>query len=139
MTPVSREFRLPLRVYIEDTDAGGIVYYVNYLKYMERARTEFMRDRGSGKDAIFSQRLMFVVRSVTMDYRAPAALDDRLEATACLDVLRGASMVFAQRITRGDEELARASIKIACVDREDLKPRPIPADIRRLLAAETCT
>ena len=69
------EFSHPLRVYIEDTDAGGIVYYVNYLKFMERARTEYMRERGYGKDYIFNHDLMFVVHDVAVKYRDPARLD----------------------------------------------------------------
>lgn len=129
------EFRLPLRVYIEDTDAGGIVYYVNYLKYMERARTEFMRDRGFAKAGIFNDRLMFVVRSLDLDYRAPARLDDELQACASLEELRGASMVFVQRILRGEEELATARVRIACVEQQTLKPAAIPADMRSSLAA----
>ena len=76
------EFSIKLRVYIEDTDAGGIVYYVNYLKFMERARTEFMRAQGFGKDFIFNHDLMFVVREVALKYRGPARLDDELQATA---------------------------------------------------------
>ena len=68
------EFSLPVRVYIEDTDAGGIVYYVNYLKFMERARTEMMRNHGFGKDYIFNHDLMFVVRDVAIKYLAPAQL-----------------------------------------------------------------
>ena len=76
------EFCFKLRVYIEDTDAGGIVYYVNYLKFMERARTEFMRSLGYGKDFIFNHDMMFVVRDVAVQYLKPARLDDELEATA---------------------------------------------------------
>ena len=76
------EFSHKMRVYIEDTDAGGIVYYVNYLKFMERARTEFMRSLGFGKDYIFNHDLMFVVRDVAVTYLLPARLDDELEATA---------------------------------------------------------
>ena len=78
----AREFSLPLRVYIEDTDAGGIVYYVNYLKYFERARTEFMRELGYGKPAFPLEGLMFVVSEAQIKYRSPAHLDDQLVATA---------------------------------------------------------
>lgn len=123
------EFSLGLRVYIEDTDAGGIVYYVNYLKFMERARTEFMRSRGFGKDYIFNRELMFVVRDVAVEYRQPARLDDELEATASILRLRGASMVFDQCVRRGDEILAQGEITIACVDRSGLKPRRLPQEV----------
>ena len=121
------EFSLDLRVYIEDTDAGGIVYYVNYLKYMERARTEYMRTLGFGKDYIFNHDLMFVVRDAAVNYRSPAQLDDELQATVSIAQLRGASMVMQQSVRRGDEVLAEATITIACVDRAGVKPRRIPA------------
>lgn len=121
------EFSLHLRVYIEDTDAGGIVYYVNYLKFMERARTELMRSLGFGKKYIFNHDLMFVVRDVKVQYLRPATLDDELVATASIDDLRGASMVMRQRVRRGAEVLAEGEITIACVDRAGLKPRRMPA------------
>ena len=123
------EFSLGLRVYIEDTDAGGIVYYVNYLKFMERARTEFMRSVGFGKDYIFNRDLMFVARDVAVEYRLPARLDDELEATAGIRRLRGASMVFFQSVMRGEEILAQGEITVACVDRNGLKPRRLPPEV----------
>ena len=91
-----REFSLDLRVYIEDTDAGGIVYYVNYLKFMERARTELMRSLGFGKMYIFNHDLMFVVREMNVQYLRPATLDDELVVTAAVRELRGA---FLLRVT----------------------------------------
>lgn len=123
------EFSLPLRVYIEDTDAGGIVYYVNYLKFMERARTEFMRTRGFDKDTIFNHDLMFVVRDVAVHYRLPARLDDELLATASIGELRGASMLMRQRVLRGDEVIAEADVTIACVERGGVKPRRLPREM----------
>jgi 4-hydroxybenzoyl-CoA thioesterase len=126
---VSKEFSLPLRVYIEDTDAGGIVYYVNYLKFMERARTEFMRSLGFDKAVIFSNDLMFVVQGVQVTYLQPARLDDELEATAALLKLGGASMLIAQQVCRAGELLASADVKIACVDRDSLRPKRIPAEM----------
>jgi tol-pal system-associated acyl-CoA thioesterase len=130
------EFCLPLRVYIEDTDAGGIVYYVNYLKFMERARTEFMRSLGFGRDYIFNHDLMFVVRDVAVRYRAPAQLDDELVATAEVIALRGASMVMQQAVRRGDEVLADGEVTIACVDRGGVKPRRLPAEMQSRLRAD---
>jgi tol-pal system-associated acyl-CoA thioesterase len=124
-----REFSLKLRVYIEDTDAGGIVYYVNYLKFMERARTEFMRSLGHGKNAIFNHDLMFVVRDVAVTYLLPARLDEALEATAMITSLRGAVMVFAQSVRRGDEVLAQGEVTIVCVERTGLKPRRLPPEL----------
>ncbi len=127
------EFSLLLRVYIEDTDAGGIVYYVNYLKFMERARTEFMRTRGFGKEYIFNHDLMFVVRDVAVHYRGPARLDDELQATARIEALKGASMVMHQQVLRADEVLAEGEVTSACVDRNGVKPRRLPPDMVQTL------
>ena len=129
------EFSLDLRVYIEDTDAGGIVYYVNYLKFMERARTEYMRNLGFGKDYIFNHDFMFVVRDVVVQYLRPATLDDELVATAAIRQLKGASMVMYQRVERGGEVLAQGEMTIACVDRAGVKPRRMPADMVAALRA----
>ncbi len=120
------EFRWPLRVYIEDTDAGGIVFYVNYLKYMERARTELMRAHGYDKAAVFSVDLMFVVRGVDVNYRRPAQLDDELVATAKVIEYGKAQLTFEQRILRADEELCGGRVNIACVERGSMKPARIP-------------
>jgi tol-pal system-associated acyl-CoA thioesterase len=129
------EFSHKLRVYIEDTDAGGIVYYVNYLKFMERARTELMRSLGYGKNTIFNSDLMFVVRDLAVTYMLPARLDDELEATARIAQLRGAAIVFHQSIRRGEELLARAEVTIACVDRAGVKPRRLPLEMVTRLRA----
>jgi len=123
------EFSFKLRVYIEDTDAGGIVYYVNYLKFMERARTELMRSLGYGKDYIFNHDLMFVVRDVAVTYLRPARLDDELQATASVCETRGAVMVLHQSVKRGEEMLAQGQVTIACVDRSGAKPRRIPREM----------
>lgn len=126
---IAVEFSHKLRVYIEDTDAGGIVYYVNYLKFMERARTEFMRSLGYGKNTIFSANLMFVVRDVAVTYMLPARLDDELQATASIAQVRGAGIVFYQRVRRGDEVMAQGEVTVACVDRAEVKPRRLPPDM----------
>jgi tol-pal system-associated acyl-CoA thioesterase len=126
---VSEEFSLAVRVYIEDTDAGGIVYYVNYLKYMERARTEFMRSLGFGKDFIFNAKLMFVVQDVQLQYRLPARLDDELLSTTTVVKVGGASIVMHQRVLRGDAVLVAGDIKIACVDQYNLSPRRLPVPV----------
>ena len=125
----SEEFSVKLRVYIEDTDAGGIVYYVNYLKFMERARTEYMRAQGYGKDYIFKHDLMFVVHEVALKYLKPAVLDDELEATVQLQELRGATMRMQQSVRRQGQLLVSGDVTIACVDRSTLKPRRIPREI----------
>ena len=126
---IAAEFSHKLRVYIEDTDAGGIVYYVNYLKFMERARTEFMRSLGYGKNYIFSSDLMFVVRDVAVTYMLPARLDDELEVTASIAQVRGAMIVFHQCVRRGEEVLAKGEVTIACVGREGIKPRRLPPEM----------
>lgn len=123
------EFSHKLRVYIEDTDAGGIVYYVNYLKFMERARTELMRSLGYGKDYIFSSNLMFVVCNVAVTYHLPARLDDDLHATATIIQVRGAAIVFLQSVRRGDDLLAQGEVTVACVDRLSVKPRRLPLEM----------
>jgi tol-pal system-associated acyl-CoA thioesterase len=129
------KFSFMLRVYIEDTDAGGIVYYVNYLKFMERARTEFMRSLGYGKDYIFNHDLMFVVRDVAVKYLRPATLDDELEATASVRQVRGALMILQQSVRRGAEILAQGEVTIACVDRTGLRPRRLPPEMVAALQA----
>lgn len=119
-------FEWPLRVYIEDTDAGGIVYYVNYLKFMERARTEFLRSLGFDKTFIFGAELMFVVHAVQSDYLKPARLDDELITTAEVVSASASSIVMRQLIYRGDELLCRGEVKIVCVDKLSVKPKRIP-------------
>jgi tol-pal system-associated acyl-CoA thioesterase len=120
------EFRWPVRVYIEDTDAGGIVYYVNYLKYMERARTELLRACGFGKTAILDEQLMFVVCDVQVDYLRPARLDDELIVTARICERGAAQLLFEQRILRAAETVCSGLVRVACVDRQALKPRRLP-------------
>ncbi len=120
------EFSIPVRVYIEDTDAGGIVYYVNYLKFMERARTEFMRTAGYGKTAIFDDDAMFVVASSNVQYLGSAVLDDELQVTAKPLKVGRASILFEQCVRRGTETLCRGEVKIACVHRQNRGPQPMP-------------
>jgi len=129
------EFSLPLRVYIEDTDAGGIVYYVNYLKFIERARTEFMRDLGMDRSAIFNTDMMFVVSDMRVTYRSPARLDDELRATARLLAVGGASLRLSQAVRRGGTALMEASVSLACVAPSTLAPRRIPKDMLAKLRA----
>lgn len=124
------EFSLPLRVYIEDTDAGGIVYYVNYLKFMERARTELMRSLGYDKPAMFGEDRLMVVHSANVNYRRAARLDDRLTATASVSKLARSYIVFHQEIHRDGELLCEADIKVACVLRSNMRPVALPGDVK---------
>ena len=123
-------FEFPIRVYVEDTDAGGIVYYVNYLKFMERARTEWFRARGFEKPALFRENLMFVVHSLDVKYQSPARLDDALLVTARVVKPGRTFFVMEQTVRRGNELLCSAQVKVACVTRDTLKPSAIPADVR---------
>lgn len=125
-------FRLPVRVYIEDTDAGGIVYYVNYLKYFERARTELLRAAGCARAALLDGDAMFVVHTMQVDYLKPATLDDELVVDACIVEGGRARLVFEQCIWRRLEALCRARISVACVDPATRKPRALPERIRNL-------
>ena len=118
-----------MRVYIEDTDAGGIVYYVNYLKFMERARTEFLRSLGFGKDFIFNNDCMFVVKSLNSHYIAPAMLDDRLNVSARPVKVGAANIVLEQNVYRDDELLCEGEVQIVCVEKGTMKPKRMPRDI----------
>lgn len=127
-------YRLVVRVYYEDTDAGGVVYYANYLKYLERARTEWLRDAGIDHRTLVAQwNLLFTVRSVGIDYRAPARLDDRLEVEARVVRIGRASVDFAQAVRRDDTELCSARVRVACLDADTFRPRALPAELRHCL------
>ena len=130
---MSAEFSLPIRVYIEDTDAGGIVYYVNYLKYLERCRTEFMRALGMDRAAVPEEGWMFVVSSLALTYRQPARLDDQLEATADVVAVKGATIRFAQSVKREGRCMVEGDVTIACVDRASGKPRRLSPELKKQL------
>ena len=125
-------FEWPVSVYYEHTDAGGVVYYANYLKFLERARTEWLRAAGFGQDALMREAgILFAVRHVEIDYRSPARFDDALRVEARIEQLSKVSMTFAQRIVRGaDEVLCTATVKVVCLDRERFRPTAIPQSIR---------
>jgi acyl-CoA thioester hydrolase len=128
-------FRLPLRVYYEDTDAAGVVYYANYLKFMERARTEWLAALGFELAALERvQRIVFVVRRAEIDYLRPAALGDHLHATMTLTELGRASMTALQDVVRGDSVLARARVTLACLGSATWRPTRIPPALHARLA-----
>ena len=121
-------FRFAIRVYYEDTDAGGVVYYANYLKYMERARTEWLSSLGYELSTLESvEGIVFVVHRVEIDYRSPAKLGEKIDVTLTLVELNRASMVVEQDIVRGAELLTHARVALACVDRANWRPKRIPA------------
>jgi acyl-CoA thioester hydrolase len=123
---MASEFTWEVRVYYEDTDAGGIVYYANYLKFFERARTEWLRAIGVGQQVLLAEHdAMFVVKSVGADYHAPAKLDDVLKLTLRIEKLGRASVVFVQEAWCGTSLLNTARVKVGCVD-SALRPRAVP-------------
>jgi acyl-CoA thioester hydrolase len=120
-------FTWPIRVFYEDTDAGGVVYYANYLRFMERARTEWLRKLGFDHASFEREHgALFIVRAVDVKYIKPAGLDDELQATA-LPTGRSAYQIFlSQDILRDGEKLTRANVAIACVDNASFKPKMLP-------------
>lgn len=126
-------FEFPVRVYIEDTDLGGIVYYVNYLKFMERARTEFLREYGIHQQQLKDQDYLFVVKSARCDYKSPALLDDELTVT--VEVLKhtAASVTFDQQVNAG-RLLCTAQVEVVCVSASSMKPRRFPMQIKQIFS-----
>jgi acyl-CoA thioester hydrolase len=123
-------FEIKTRIYWEDTDAGGVVYYANYLKFMERCRTDWLRAMGIDQQQLRAERqLQFAVVNVAVDFLRPAVLDDEILVTAELERLGGATFTFKQTIMRGDVQLIDANTRVACLDSGTLKPRPIPKDL----------
>lgn len=123
----------PVRVYFEDTDAAGIVYYANYLKFAERARTEMMRTLGVDHGAMFEDGTYFIVRRCAVDYLRPARLDDVLEVHSAVTEIGGASLSLRQVIRRDRDDVARLDVRLACVGRAG-KPARIPQPVRDIIA-----
>lgn len=124
------------RVYYEDTDAGGVVYYVNYLKFMERARTEWLRALGCAQSQLVAENLLFVVHSAEARYLAPARLDDELLVSAEVVELNRASLRFRQQVRRASDAalLCEGQIMVACVRADSFKPRAMPEALRAAFA-----
>lgn len=126
-------FALPVRVYYEDTDAGGIVYYANYLRFAERARTEYIRALGCRqRDALEEEKCGFTVRHVDIDYKKPAKLDDELVITCELREAKGAAAIMYQEVLRGEEVLATIEVKVAYINLVKLRPVRIPDWLAKL-------
>jgi len=131
-------FHWPVRVYWEDTDAGGVVYYANYLKFMERARSEWLRALGFEQDVLrIDPGVVFVVRRVEVDYLSPARFNDALEVSVSLSRIGGASLVVEQTVNRDVTRLIAARVTLACVDAVQFKPVKIPAFILQALEPAT--
>lgn len=135
MSSVQPTQRLACRVYYEDTDAAGIVYYANYLRFLERGRTEFLRALGQQQSALMSQgtqgagRIAFAVRSVQAEYLKPAKLDDEILVDTWVAAVGRAQLVFAQRVLRDAETLLEATIRVACMDPERGRPVAMPREL----------
>lgn len=131
-------FEWPVRVYYEDTDAGGVVYYANYLRYLERARTEWLRQLGFEQDRLMRDvGIVFAVRRVEIDYLLPARFDDALTVDAAVETVSKVALTFRQAIRRApDRLLSRALVQIVCLDRSSFRPTAIPAEIREKMYAQ---
>lgn len=135
----SNEFILPVRVYYEDTDAGGVVYHANYLRFMERARTEWLRQLGFEQDRLANEPgIVFVVAGLEISYRKPARFNDELFVSTSINKVGRASIDFEQVIWRNDEKgrrerLTTSCVKVACVDLGTFRPKSIPDTIKGLI------
>ena len=136
-----QSFVWPVRVYYEDTDALGVVYYANYLKYMERARTEWLRSLAVDQARLRREAgLMFLVRQAQVDYRRPARLDDRLTVISTIAELRRVQLTFQQRVVPADDPettLVSGRIQVACARAGDFRPAAIPASLQAELIGES--
>ena len=139
-TPIAQPFSWPIRVYYEDTDVGGVVYYANYLRFLERGRTEWLRSKGFDMSTVAAEhQVHFVVQRAEVDFLQPARLDDTLVVTCALVRATHARLVLEQVVRKVDQSaaqlLARGKITLACITTDTWKPAPIPAALRN--AVET--
>ena len=133
----TKKFIWPIRVYYEDTDAGGVVFYANYLKFFERARTEMLRAMGYEQDElIVNEGVIFVVRSVQVDYLSPARFNELIQVSTEVTLAKKVSLTFEQLISRGDDVLCKGIIHIACLDAKTMRPKAIPENLLELLKNE---
>lgn len=131
-------FIFPIRVYYEDTDAGGVVYYANYLKFFERARTEMLRALGYEQSQLRNKEgIIFVIRSVQINYLRPAVFDDLLHVSAIVSHVKKASLIFEQTISRDNTLLCTGIIEVACVQAENFRPCAIPNYLAEQLKNES--
>ena len=128
-----KAFSLPIRVYFQDTDAGGVVYHASYVNFMERARTEWLRERYGYSNAGLMREfgVVFVVRSLRLDYFKPALLDDLLEVTAQIKDIGRSRLTLLQNVRRGDEVLTGGEVHLVCVSVESFKPVSVPEVLRK--------
>jgi acyl-CoA thioester hydrolase len=130
-------FSIRVRVYWEDTDAGGVVFYANYLKFFERARTEWLRSMGFSQRRLQAEHaMMFVVTDASIAYKAPARLDDEIDVTVLVERTSATTITLAHQALLGSALLAQGSVRIACVDAATLAPRRVPDEIARAVGAQ---
>ncbi|HVT37047.1 MAG TPA: tol-pal system-associated acyl-CoA thioesterase [Nevskiaceae bacterium] len=128
---MSAESIFRLRVYYEDTDVSGVVYHANYLRWFERARTEWLRALALGQEELrVTEGVAFTVANLSIDYLKPARLDDELQVMTVISEMGRASLGFSQRVQRAGELLARAQVRVGCVDAASFKPRRLPAGVK---------
>ena len=124
-------FNWPVRVYFQDTDAGGVVYHASYVNFMERARTEWLRTHGYSNAGLMSEfGVMFVVRSIKLEYLRPALLDDMLNVTAQVSEIGRSRLNMLQTVTRDEEIMTTSEVNLVCVSRETFKPVSVPEALR---------
>jgi acyl-CoA thioester hydrolase len=128
-------FSVPVRVYYQDTDSGGVVFHANYLSFFERARTEWLRHLGFDIGVMAREGVLFVVREIRVSYSKPAVLDDALTVTVGVEHLGRAQFTLEQRALRAGELLARGSLNLGCVSAGDFRPLRIPDTLRAALIA----
>ncbi|QIA65601.1 tol-pal system-associated acyl-CoA thioesterase [Vibrio astriarenae] len=139
MHTVDSPFHWPVTIYYEDTDAGGVVYHSNYLKYFERARTELLRSVNISQQVLLEQKIGFVVRHMGIDFLQGAQLDDHLTVKTYIREFKKVSLSFCQEIVNPEgKTLCRATVKIACVDTDKMRPKAIPNELLLELTASDC-
>lgn len=130
-TATPQPFHWPIRVYYEDTDAGGVVFYANYLGFMERARTEWLRALGFEQpEMAAADNVLFVVRAVNIEYLKPSRFNDNLQVTVEVVNVGGSRIRFLQQVLRGNEEIARAKVEVVCVSTDTFRPARMPDGLR---------
>ncbi|WP_158133325.1 tol-pal system-associated acyl-CoA thioesterase [Vibrio navarrensis] len=135
----NQAFTWPVMVYYEDTDAGGVVYHANYLKFFERARTELLRSAGISQDALLKQNIGFVVRHMDIDFIHAARLDEKLTVRSKIGEFKRVSLTFCQELVNEEGRLlCKATVKVACIDNLKMKPFAIPTSIISELTNSDC-
>ena len=129
-------FDFPQRVYFEDTDAGGVVYHAQYVKFLERARTEWLRYLGfTNSELVRKYKMLFIVSEIAVEFVKPAKLDDSINISVGIETLGRVRVTFHQEIRRGDDILVKAKVSVATVSAESFKPIEIPADVKKKMEA----